>query len=532
MLMEHSVEDVLLSEDAIRSQLDRILSHEEFIATDKMRDFLRFVVEETLAGNGRQLKGFTIAMAVFGRDQDFDPAHDPVVRIQAGRLRRAIERYYLVAGADDPVRIDIPKGGYVPVFSMPAALDEPLAGAADQASAACAWPSILVLPFEDMTGRAEIAYLGPGLATELCMELGTCADLRVMLSHDQLPGTPESTATPDFIVRGSIRVQNAEIKVVVQLVRAGTGEQLWVDSLKTSMADKRLIAFQEHAASAISAHIAGQHGVIARTLSAASDEPANLEHSSYQAILKGYCYHQKVDVESWEMALRALREAHQLDPGCGLACTMLAVLFIDNLSMEFADPALTPMDEALQLAREGVRLEPRNQFCRIVLARGHLLEDDLEAGLAELEAALQLKEDSLLFMDGIGYLFMLLGDWERGEALLRKAIRLNPYYRLFTRYATWLSAFLREDYAQALEETRWLHGIAYFWDPLARAATLSRLGYVAESEAAVKELLALKPDFPRRGRVLIKQYIKSPELRSRLIESLAAAGLSLEPAAD
>jgi hypothetical protein len=63
-----------------------------------MRDFLRFVVEETLAGNARQLKGFTIAREVFGRDEDFDAALDPVVRIQAGWLRRAIERYYLVVG--------------------------------------------------------------------------------------------------------------------------------------------------------------------------------------------------------------------------------------------------------------------------------------------------------------------------------------------------------------------------------------------------------------------------------------------------
>ena len=97
----------------VLSQLDRILDHPEFQATVKMREFLRFVVEQTLAGNARYLKGFTIARAVYGRDETFDAAHDPVVRIQAGRLRRAIERYYLVAGGSDPIHIDIPKGGYV-----------------------------------------------------------------------------------------------------------------------------------------------------------------------------------------------------------------------------------------------------------------------------------------------------------------------------------------------------------------------------------------------------------------------------------
>ena len=96
------------SDEEIRAQLYRILEHPEFKATARMREFLQFVVEQSLAGHARRLKGFTIAKEVFGRDESFDAAHDPVVRIQAGRLRRAIERYYLVAGGNDPIQIDIP----------------------------------------------------------------------------------------------------------------------------------------------------------------------------------------------------------------------------------------------------------------------------------------------------------------------------------------------------------------------------------------------------------------------------------------
>ena len=104
---------------AIRLQLGRILASPEFQATDKMRDFLRFVVEEKLAGRSGRLKGYSIALAVFGRDMNFDATNDPIVRIQAGRLRRALERYYLTAGAHDPIQIDIPKGRYIPRFATP-----------------------------------------------------------------------------------------------------------------------------------------------------------------------------------------------------------------------------------------------------------------------------------------------------------------------------------------------------------------------------------------------------------------------------
>ena len=106
------------SPDTVREQLNRILSHPEFHATPQQRDFLRFVVTETLEGREHQIKGYTVATQVLGRKPDFDPKSDPAVSIQANRLRNALERYFLVAGGEDPIRIEIPKGTYVPVFHV------------------------------------------------------------------------------------------------------------------------------------------------------------------------------------------------------------------------------------------------------------------------------------------------------------------------------------------------------------------------------------------------------------------------------
>ena len=104
------------SPDAVRAQLTRILSSPDFAQSGRLVSFLRFVVEETLAGRGERLKEYTIATEVFGRDESFDPQTNTIVRVEAGRLRRRIERYYLTEGRDDPVRIDLPKGSYVPLF--------------------------------------------------------------------------------------------------------------------------------------------------------------------------------------------------------------------------------------------------------------------------------------------------------------------------------------------------------------------------------------------------------------------------------
>ncbi|EPE97482.1 hypothetical protein [Rhizobium grahamii] len=109
--------DDLSSEPArVRDQLDRILSSAEFQVPDRSRRFLAYIVDEGLAGRLENLKAYAIAQAVFGRDASFDAQNDPVVRIETGRIRRALERYYLVAGQGDPIQITIPKGGYVPSF--------------------------------------------------------------------------------------------------------------------------------------------------------------------------------------------------------------------------------------------------------------------------------------------------------------------------------------------------------------------------------------------------------------------------------
>ena len=105
-----------LDEGAIRAQLDRVLSSDHFDASERNRRFLRYVVEECLAGRSQQIKAYCIAVSVFNREPSFDPQSDPIVRLEAGRLRRSLEHYYLTAGRNDPIRIVVPKGGYAPRF--------------------------------------------------------------------------------------------------------------------------------------------------------------------------------------------------------------------------------------------------------------------------------------------------------------------------------------------------------------------------------------------------------------------------------
>lgn len=100
----------------IGEELDHIISSPTFRSAPRLAAFLRFVVEMALSGQSDRIKGYTIGVEALGRSENFDPRTDAIVRVEAGRLRRALARYYTGEGADDPLIIELPRGRYVPVF--------------------------------------------------------------------------------------------------------------------------------------------------------------------------------------------------------------------------------------------------------------------------------------------------------------------------------------------------------------------------------------------------------------------------------
>lgn len=120
-------------------QLQPIIDSKGFDAPEHDRRFLRYVVEERLAGPGERMKAYNVATSVFDRDERFDPQSDPVVRVEASRLRRSHDRHDLTAGRDDVIRMTIPKGSYAghrrSIFATPTAIGSE-AGAGRQSAAA------------------------------------------------------------------------------------------------------------------------------------------------------------------------------------------------------------------------------------------------------------------------------------------------------------------------------------------------------------------------------------------------------------
>ena len=101
-------------QEAVREQLDRILKSGQFLQSRRRQRFLQYIVNETLAGRGERLKGYNVAREVFDRPETFDANVDPVVRMEAARLRDRLREYYETDGQNDTIRIELPKGSYTP----------------------------------------------------------------------------------------------------------------------------------------------------------------------------------------------------------------------------------------------------------------------------------------------------------------------------------------------------------------------------------------------------------------------------------
>jgi TolB-like protein len=221
----------------VARQLEAILLSPMFDASERNRRFLRYIVEETLANGGIRIKGYSVGISVFDRESNFDPQIDPVVRIEAGRMRRSLERYYLTDGRCAPVRISVPKGGYVPLFELnpeASALPNAVAPAAGASPSFLDRP-IFLLPFVSISGSSPGQRFADGLSEELIVEFGRHDELNIFtlpcLARDE--GTEREilkTASAPTVLCGSIRLSADRVRVIAHLVDHYDNRHLWSGS--------------------------------------------------------------------------------------------------------------------------------------------------------------------------------------------------------------------------------------------------------------------------------------------------------------
>ena len=219
------------SHDEVRAALERLTSQPPLSRSGRLSKFLAYIVEESLAGRGDAIIGYTVGIDVFGKPESFDPSVDTIVRVEAGRLRRSLAEYYREAGADDTVEITLPKGGYVPAFRY--RTGAPVAATAVVPATPTLpdrGPSIAVLPFEDYSCGPDDRFFADGLTEETTANLARFKDLFVFSRSTATKLTRDGADIRrlheeigvDFVLEGSVRKSSHAVRVTIQLIDAAT----------------------------------------------------------------------------------------------------------------------------------------------------------------------------------------------------------------------------------------------------------------------------------------------------------------------
>ena len=519
-----------LSAAAIRAQVARILSSPAFEASDRLKECLSFVVKETLAGREDELKGYTIATTVFGRGVDFDSARDPIVRIEAKKLRNALERYYFLDGANDPIRIQIPKGGYVPVFESQAS------ATATSGHDGIFPPKVAVIPLELLSDETDQEYFATGLTEELTTALTYYQEIQVIASDSARYLHQKGLSAQEigrelgarFVLKGNVRKHASRLKVSMKLLDTTTGVVLWCEQYRRSLTVEHLIDLQEEIAGTVAGRIGGAFGILAMRLSQEScrKTPANL--SVYEAFLRFFHYKTIISPAAFESIRELLEHTLEREPENGFLWTALSNVHTDNYVVEFSPTTTSTLEEAESYARKGLVLAPINYYTHMQMAYIHFLRNDRERFFQEAEHAYRLNPNNAYTYGAMGYLELLFGSWKHGRHLLQKAIVLNPYHPNFFFIALFLDAYAHQHYQKAYEEALKFDLPGVFFCPLFQAAALGQLGMQQQAKTTLDTLLQLRPDFPARAHELTGRLIKAEGQVEHIIEGLQKASLQLE----
>jgi adenylate cyclase len=572
------------SSEEVRAELERILGSRCFEQAGRSSEFLRFVVEQSFAGAADRLKGYTIAIEVFRRPPDFDAQSDPLVRVEAGRLRRRLLEYYVAEGHANPLRIELPRGSYAPEFiranepkhepiresivplaapirprrrrrvrtvaalvviavlSVIVGIQQWLAyrtarAAADDAVLALPkGPRILVLPFANLGGDATLDYVSDGITEEIMLRLSN-SDLFVIASQtswyyrgaDNDIGPLGAELDARYVLTGTVRNTDDRVRISARLVHAASGAQLWTEAYDEDLSVATMVQIQEKIAGEVVETIAVPYGPIYdQELARAKRKPAEYL-DTYDCVLKYYFYRRAFDAGLHRDAVACFQRAVEREPGFADAWAGLALLYLDEHAYGYTpQPAAEPpLERARESARMALDIDGENHLANLALARVRFFSGDLEGFRRSADRVLALDPNNADALALIGTLLALSGSVHDALPLVAKAITLSPRPPGLYYVAQAISALRAGRAEDALNAALRIDAPNWFITPALVAAAASLAGREDVAQRSAARLLELYPTFPQNAATEIGKWQLDPALRATLSRGLLAAGLPI-----
>lgn len=549
------------SRAGIEAGLARILASRPFAAAPRQQALLRHIVNETLEDRGDRLKEYAIAVDVFGRASSFDPRTDSIVRVQASRLRSQLTDYYKHEGADDPIRIEVPSGGYQAAFTRapkappetaanetpapsPAPEAKPLArswlqgivhkvtnahwllpalaGAGTLAIALLLYgmffdrpkrdaavtlpsgPTIFVARYELIDGPTFAEVLRNGLQYELIDSLSRFPELSVLgidtvYGASGAPGANRHGA--DFILRGTVQASANDVRVLSQLLDTSNNTIAWsrTDTVKLTDASG-ILDVQSEIAGAVAGQLGQPYGVIQERLKEDVSESRAVSLDDYLCVLDAYEYSRAKTAEKHAEVRDCLEQVTRHSPNYSPAWAKLSWIYGDEQRNAFnrRPNDVDPFIRARAAAERAVAANPNSAMAHQYLAIAQFNLHDDQAFRKSIETALQLNPNNSEILADAAQMLALVDPSDRARELAEKAIATNPGHPPWYYHPLVVYHVMHGDKAEALAAAR--KG-ASDGSPMAGymlAAALRLNGNDIMADQALEALYATYPDI--RGR--------------------------------
>jgi adenylate cyclase len=521
---------------AIREQLVRILNSGPLHQSQRRQRFLEYLVNETLAGRGERLKAYNVALEVFDRPETFDPAIDPLVRIEAARLRDKLREYYGTDGQGDPIHIDLPKGTYTPQieFRHEAAPRIARREAPPTQEGSSTVPAVAVLSFDDLSADQKLGYLGDGVAEDIITALSRFPDLVVVARCSSFAYKGKAVDMRqvgkelgvDYVVEGSVRKDGDKLRIVSQLIDTKNGEHVWAERFDRSGIDPW--ALQDEVTGMIVSALTGEKGALkqAQYRQAWGKDATTLEEYDYY--LRGheeYMKYAQGDKKGIERSGEIWREGLAKFPSSSLLKVKLGWHHMRRVMIFVSDDPPADVQKAGGLARHVIaseHLSPQvarlaNWLMTFVLVQ----EKDFDGALSAADKTVALAPYDTFMLSSLVIALVQIGRPDQALQWADQVAARDPAlgwsynydrgwaYLVLGRFGEAVDALTQTDYSDA----HLLLAIAYV-----------RLGRLADARAEVGKMTKINPAITLKTWRLAYSF-RDPAILDRYALDLAQSGL-------
>jgi adenylate cyclase len=526
------------SADDIRRELAQVLNSDEIAGSRQLTSFLKYIVAESLAGRSDNIKERNIAIGALNRGADFDPRFDCIVRVVAGKLRRALVRYYAAEGAAHALRIDVPKGAYRPVFrpaKVAASIKEsvPIDGRTTRLPhhGIAGRPVIAILPFVTYTRGPEERFLADSLGQDVSVHLSKFSWLdvtdylatRALCRRNPQPDLA-TTLHAEFALAGTVRRRDRRVRITAQLSSVHDHQIIWAEQFDLNANPDQLDS-HDVIVHRIVATLGDTMGVLAQIIRGKTGL-SGVEHiSAIEAVLKSLEFASHLSPVAYEAALHTARRAVKEQADFALAWANLGARRLDSVGGFISSDDSKAAEEALFCLKRAMDIEPTCTYALWNMSLYHLYQGNLEKTVQWAERAMGAQCRSPFDMAGIACALSGAGELDRGDSLIQDALAMNPRLPGSIHWAATYNNLCRGDAERALVSTESFSLPQCYWDPLLRSAAHLSLGETAEAAAAAREAIMLRPELAERPRDLVGKIIHNPTVQELMLESLQTAGM-------